>query len=620
MPSAQHLATVAFSVSKRWRLVVSDLGGDTVQAEVAVDADNWMAALRKGREQMGETGGVPTGSSCGVAPDGKVTILDPMARRRMTLILDTSESFSKSRPKGPQIPADPVPRPQSNPPPPSAAAQAPVHTPSSPPAPKVGRETMAYVPPTPAGLSPPKKKRKKKAMTMAYIPQSAIPEQAKEVVVGSGAPKPVEVFKPSAATVAAPAKSSPAPVAKPVPAAPVAKPVPAAPVAKPVPAAPVAKPVPAAPVPAAPVPAAPVPAAPVPAAPVPAAPVAQAPAAHGSAAPAAAAAQAPAAQDAPAPERISETQPRPSQVPTEHVDGVDPEGGTPWKLSKQRDQSPTAENPLWYRERIYTVPEGTSGDVSERIALGRISELKRLLENQPPGKFLNVAVFDHEWAERPVRPPVVTAMFKDWQGDVVVDRPMARLTPAPSAPPPAAPVGRKAQRTSTDEHDRRLADAFEACQDLFFLGSAQEALDFAINLLEQLLPAEAASACLYDIDSDVFRFVVVRGTGAEHRQGHAVPSHMGVFSAAVKLAPQPLRLESLAADARFDPEADGRPGLECRSALYLPVTFEGRMLGMLQLVNRVKYDAFTQADADLGVYIAEQLGKFVYKTRIRAQG
>ncbi len=31
-------------------------------------------------------------------------------------------------------------------------------------------------------------------------------------------------------------------------------------------------------------------------------------------------------------------------------------------------------------------------------------------------------------------------------------------------------------------------------------------------------------------------------------------------------------------------------------------------------------DAFTQADADLGVYIAEQLGKFVYKTRIRAQG
>jgi hypothetical protein len=282
-------------------------------------------------------------------------------------------------------------------------------------------------------------------------------------------------------------------------------------------------------------------------------------------------------------------------VVTEHVDGVDPEGGTPWKLSKQRDQSPTAENPLWYRERIYTVPEGTGADVAERIALGRVSELKRLLENQPPGKFLNIAVFDHEWAERPVRPPVVTAMFKDWQGDVVVDRPMARLA---SSAPPQAPVGRR----TTDEHDRRLADAF------------------AINLLGQLLPAEAASACLYDIDSDVFRFVVVRGTGAEHRQGHAVPSHMGLFSAASKLAPQPLRLEALAADARFDPEADGRPGLECRSALYLPVTFEGRMLGMLQLVNRAKYDVFSQADADLGVYIAEQLGKFVYKTRIRAQG
>ena len=365
----------------------------------------------------------------------------------------------------------------------------------------------------------------------------------------------------------------------------------------------------------------------------------------------------------------------PAEVTDRHDAVADPRvettegsvGAGMWRLVARRDADPTPDNPLCYRERSYLVPEGLPAADAESLARARVDELRELLRDAPAGRFVNVAVFDHVWSERPIRPPAATAQWKDWQGDVVVDRPLERwlaasasaspapaetpsasvtpslasnaptsLTQSPSVAPvaPASPVSAskpaavvpvdeprtapsvRARRT-TDDQDSRLADAFEACQDLFFLGSPAEGLEFAIDLLAQLLPHEAASACLYDIDEDVLRFVVATGSGGHDRRGDAVPAQLGLFGIASRLVGATLRVDPLGSDPRFDPGVDGRVGLDPQNALYLPIAHQGRILGVLQLLNREHDMTFSQGDADLGLYVANQLGQFLQQVRMR---
>ena len=71
--------------TKKWRLLVTPLSGTTPLHRLEVEAPNWMGALREARKELGEDGGLPTGASCAVAPDGTVTILDSESRRKFVL-------------------------------------------------------------------------------------------------------------------------------------------------------------------------------------------------------------------------------------------------------------------------------------------------------------------------------------------------------------------------------------------------------------------------------------------------------------------------------------------------------------------------------------------------------
>ncbi|QQR88804.1 MAG: hypothetical protein IPJ88_11250 [Myxococcales bacterium] len=78
--------------NKRWRLVVTSLGGSRVLQETEVAADNWITALRLGKEEIGEDGGLPSGANCDVQKDGKVTILDTKGQRSYVLTPDQPPS------------------------------------------------------------------------------------------------------------------------------------------------------------------------------------------------------------------------------------------------------------------------------------------------------------------------------------------------------------------------------------------------------------------------------------------------------------------------------------------------------------------------------------------------
>ena len=521
--------------AKTWRLIVTDLGGSSALHEVTVEAANWMAALTVGRTEIGEAGGMPTGASCAVAPDGKVTLHDPVARRTYALTPDVAQSFTRNKASGPRIPVDEAAAP--------AAAAASSEADGKKQKKKVSKKTIAY----------------------AVSPVTQGDPQVAQAPGGQQAPAPQPVQ---------PQASQPLPQQAVQPAAP------------------------------------------QPAAPQPA----SQPPPPQSAAP----------RSAPASERPV----RPSAPPAPLASIGE------WSLLSERSETPTAESPLHYRERTFVVPDGTSKARAEAILRERLTESQAELADEPPGKYLNFAVFDHSWSDRPKRPPIVQIQWKDWRGDLEVSYPLeaklaARAQRAASQPPAAAPPApaplaspappatdehrppvARGKRTTTDEQDARLAHAFEATQDLFFLSTPAEGLDFAIRLLDELVPSEAATACLYDINTDEFRFVALSGPGAEERKGEAIPARTGLLGTAAERVGAAYIVPDVSGDTLFDPGVDGRVGLEPRNALYMSIHHQGRLLGILQLVNRRDRPAYSTADSELVAYIAKQLAEFLFQARI----
>ncbi len=93
-------------------------------------------------------------------------------------------------------------------------------------------------------------------------------------------------------------------------------------------------------------------------------------------------------------------------------------------LCTKREQEPTPESPLVYREYTFAVPPGTSAHDAERVLRMELGRVQRALESKPQGvRYVNLAAFDHTFTDRPARQPLATLSWKDWSGKVVATHP-----------------------------------------------------------------------------------------------------------------------------------------------------------------------------------------------------
>ncbi len=583
--------------SKRWSVAVTDLTGTAHLHDLSVEADNWMSALRSGRARIGEEGGVPQGASCAVSPEGIVTILDPVSRRKFVL----TQRQAIAEVPTPSAPA-PAPSPQAAP-----VAATPVNpTPAA----------------TPLGTDPSTGKRRK-FQTVAFDASTALAAQQTPHPAGDHARFQTVAFdaKSVAAANAQPPEPSPRPRSVPPnPLAPVS--AAPAPVVPPAPAVPAFASAPAAPsqnandpgkrrkfqtvafdattMAAPPAPTAAHPVQPItPRAPV--APVVSQPA------PAPVAAT-PSVSMAPRPAPIETRSAAPVAVaPVRTAAPVAASAPvTQVQMLHQRSEDPTPKNPLTYRERSFVVQGVMTKSTLEAALFAELAKIKEEMAAAKRGKFVNLALFDHRWQERPLRPPVATLQWKDWKGD-----PELAFAPPParaSAPAPAAAAA----------HDDRLATAFEALQDLPFLSTAAEGLEFAVKLLGDLIPSQAVAACLYDINTDELRVVAAAGPGSAERKTQAIPVSAGLFGQGARAGDRALVFHDAQHEPEFDPGVDCAPGIEARGMLLRSLVQDGQLFGVMQLINRVN-GQFTNEDVNVINYVAERVADFVRQAKLRGR-
>ena len=273
-------------------------------------------------------------------------------------------------------------------------------------------------------------------------------------------------------------------------------------------------------------------------------------------------------------------------------------------LLASRDEKPTSSSPIHFRERMYAVPVPLQAGTGEKLATKLLRRVQEEIHEERGAKFIRIELFDHIWKRTPDHSPVVRIEWKDWNKSIDIEFPLEAETRHPEAP--------KISSVPPPPTEDRLAAAFEACHDLLFLKNRAEALEFAVHLLEELVPSEATAAFLLDINTDEFRLVAARGAGASERQGRALPSSAGLLAAASGLAEHAvLVLADAAADPRYDERIDGVPGLDVRALLYRPLIHRGRLFGVLQLANGVTREMFTESDCEVVDYVTQQLSAFV---------
>ncbi len=135
---------------------------------------------------------------------------------------------------------------------------------------------------------------------------------------------------------------------------------------------------------------------------------------------------------------------------------VSPDAALPsFQIVLSRQQDPTPDTPISYREFACAVAPGTARSAVEALLIDRLAAARDLLSTQPPGKLVQIAIFDHSFEQRPLRPPLGTLTWKDWRGNPVLAYPAfgeaapplstsmppaAHLAPAAAAAPGEAPA------------------------------------------------------------------------------------------------------------------------------------------------------------------------------------
>jgi hypothetical protein len=91
-----------------------------------------------------------------------------------------------------------------------------------------------------------------------------------------------------------------------------------------------------------------------------------------------------------------------------------------FEVVRQRGEEPRPESPITYREVAYAVSPGCTRAQVEALLWSRYQDVAASIEASPPGKFVQLAVFDHVFQKRPERPPLATFAWKDWRGSPVL--------------------------------------------------------------------------------------------------------------------------------------------------------------------------------------------------------
>ena len=188
----------------------------------------------------------------------------------------------------------------------------------------------------------------------------------------------------------------------------------------------------------------------------------------------------------------------------------------------------------------------------------------------------------------------------------------------------------EAARLTLENHDLRqeltgLRQASRALSTLYYFSQqitpSVDVLQLLANILDSALAGLSASdgsLMLMDEETGDLVFTVVRGAAANRLTGFHLPKGVGIAGWVAEHR-QPQAVHDVRRDPRFYAQVDEAFGFNTRSMVCVPVYLDdGRLLGVIEVLNKVSDKEFTQDDMDL-LLIISQLAATAMRDAARAQ-
>ncbi len=165
---------------------------------------------------------------------------------------------------------------------------------------------------------------------------------------------------------------------------------------------------------------------------------------------------------------------------------------------------------------------------------------------------------------------------------------------------------------------RRVSELEEWVQFSRMLSAApdfQTMLAVAVEQAMKFVEAEAGTFWFLDEEQDILLPLVTRGPRAEAMKDLHLQRGEGIVGQVLESG-KPVLIADVTADSRWARRFDLTTGFITRSLLVLPFMAKGKVIGVLQLVNKQNKHAFDNDDLQKGQALIEQSAPVIYKSRL----
>ncbi len=131
-------------------------------------------------------------------------------------------------------------------------------------------------------------------------------------------------------------------------------------------------------------------------------------------------------------------------------------------------------------------------------------------------------------------------------------------------------------------------------------------LHVIMEVIKEIMNTEASTLLLYDEENrDLVFKVALGGAGSELTEKYRVGMGQGLAGWVAENR-KTAYVDDVYSDERFDPNYDRQTGFVTRSLLSAPLLFKGRLLGVIQAINPVSGEGFSENDIELFEVFADQ--------------
>lgn len=164
------------------------------------------------------------------------------------------------------------------------------------------------------------------------------------------------------------------------------------------------------------------------------------------------------------------------------------------------------------------------------------------------------------------------------------------------------------QQQLTDRERDMLSFLCQLGQDLSATLDVESLLLKIVEAAKHITNAEGSSILLYDGTLNVLYFKCVKGEHGEEIKKAILPIDEHSIAGWVALHGKGIRVSDVSTDPRHCKTIDDLTGFKTKSLLCLPILFRGRLLGVMETVNKIGAQAFGSEDEGFLLCLANQAG------------